>query len=550
MFTRSVITHSLVGILLATTLAACGQTGTGNQPTAQPTNPATAQPTIPATTQPATPAQPTAQPTGQPTAQPTAQPAKPTAPVQPTAQPAKPIIGFEPKSGGPGTKVRVFGSGYKPGAPVVVRLGLPQPMGEVLASAVPGDNGRWSLELTMPDALPSGDPVPGGQLFLVAMNDQNIALASAPFAFARADGPPPGGPTLEGASQTVRDLLNAFSSGKVEPYLAANLRREIAAGRPAHQVLGIAPMAWQSFSVGAPLDRPSEVLFVPATLVYPTYREQRLFMLVVEDGRWRITESALENPAPSGEAITTVVSFLEAVKADRTMKRALPYLGGRLRAAVERGEVSDAGAVLQEQNPFVSFNVGKIQGSDQQNTYVEVTLFYGSDTTTGAPRIVTVSDQEGGGWRVLKVSIPPGREGNNAGNRPGPGWTALWNEQRGTFKEEVFFLASSLRPQTDFVDEFLRQNRRVAAEVLVMHSADKQSRVALAVDGRSIRAADRELLAWPATDRPAAFLLALDPGSSVYINILPLRADGSAYGRVIGVNWNQGEAAFRLAPQP
>ncbi len=291
---RSMLTHSLMGGLLAVLLAACGQTPASSQPTA----PATIRPTAPATeiaAQPTAVPQPTAPAATQPPAPATVQP---TAAPPPTAQAAQPIIGFEPKSGGPGTRVKVFGSGYAPGEPVAVRLGLPQPMGEVLASAVPTADGRWSVELVMPAALPSGNPVPDGDLNLVAMDGQNVALASAPFAFAQADGPPPGGPTREQASQTVRDLLNAFGSGNVEPYLAANLRREIAAGRPAHQVLGLAPLAWQEYTVDAPQNRPSEVLFVSATLVYPTYTERRVFMLVVEDGGWRITESALENPAP------------------------------------------------------------------------------------------------------------------------------------------------------------------------------------------------------------------------------------------------------------
>jgi hypothetical protein len=43
--------------------------------------------------------------------------------------------------------------------------------------------------------------------------------------------------------------------------------------------------------VQPPEDRPSEVLFVPATLVYEGFSEERLFTLVVEGNQWRINGS-------------------------------------------------------------------------------------------------------------------------------------------------------------------------------------------------------------------------------------------------------------------
>jgi hypothetical protein len=105
-----------------------------------------------------------------------------------------PIIGFEPKGGGPGTSVNVFGSGYGAGAHVAVRLGLPQPMGEVLASSVVDASGRWSTTLTIPDRLPSGDIITSSDMFLVAMDEGNRALASAPFGFIPPAEPAPNQP--------------------------------------------------------------------------------------------------------------------------------------------------------------------------------------------------------------------------------------------------------------------------------------------------------------------------------------------------------------------
>lgn len=47
-------------------------------------------------------------------------------------------------------------------------------------------------------------------------------------------------------------------------------------------------------------------------------------------------------------------------------------------------------------------------------------------------------------------------------------------------------------------------------------------------------------------DGPAAFVLALDPGSSTFINLLPLKADGAAFGQTIGINWNPARHGYRL----
>src|SRR4051812_20342769 len=67
---------------------------------------------------------------GQPTAapspvvaQPTLVPAKPT-----TAQPGVPTFSFAPQDGGPGTWVALNGWNFAPGKPIVVRLGMPQPV--------------------------------------------------------------------------------------------------------------------------------------------------------------------------------------------------------------------------------------------------------------------------------------------------------------------------------------------------------------------------------------------------------------------------------------
>jgi hypothetical protein len=395
MNSQAQIKRGLMVALLGTLLTACGTpylaSTAGSTPTREPTG-------ITQTSQP-----------DRPTLQPVANPSTPIGTTATTTTPAQPIIGFSPQSGQPGTVVSLFGTGYKAGEPVKVRLGLPQPTGEVLVSASADQNGRWSASLTMPDSLPSGAAIPDGKVYLVAMNDQNEALASAPFAFAAPAGgteptpvirdgqpqpaatpiqavelflraaqhdrsgkiasfyaggalrdtlqdgvndigavlheqnpfqsftvdqvigsdqsntyvkgalyygrggaydriftvsrreegawrvfevavPDPGpAPALThaAATETVRRFLDLYiSQGDLKPYLATNIRAELEAGRPLDTILGLHPIT--SFDVGAPEDRPSEVLFVPATLVYQTFSEERLFTMVVEDGMWRI----------------------------------------------------------------------------------------------------------------------------------------------------------------------------------------------------------------------------------------------------------------------
>lgn len=266
--------RSLLVALLGTTLSACGSSIVGTPTTHQP-----------AASQPAGSADPIASgPAG------SISPATGPVPTVVAPQPvAKPVLGFEPKAGAPGTNVSVWGSGYAPSKPVVIRIGLPQATGEVLASAVADGQGSWKASLVIPDRLPSGDVITADTVRLVAMNDQNVALASAPFGFTPLA---PAGPSRDAAPQAVKDLLNNFGSGNVAPYVAPVVRKEMAAGRPVHEILGLAPMAWRSFAVFAPEDNPSEVLFVPATLQYATYEEDRVFELVVEGNQWKVQHSS------------------------------------------------------------------------------------------------------------------------------------------------------------------------------------------------------------------------------------------------------------------
>jgi hypothetical protein len=224
--------------------------------------------------------------------QPTAAPATPA-----DAQPGDPTFAFSPKSGAPGTGVALNGWNFAPGKPVVIRLGLPQPVGEVLAAAVADAQGTWATRLTMPDRLPSGDLITQRDLQLVVMNDANQALASAPFAFTPAAGNAI--PPRDIAPQVVRDLLDAYvNGGNAGLFLSADLRARLQNGEQIDRLIGLPQPDLQLFDVGAPLDRPADALFIPAQLTYATLQERREFTVVLEQGSWRVAGSGLAHDSP------------------------------------------------------------------------------------------------------------------------------------------------------------------------------------------------------------------------------------------------------------
>ncbi len=282
---RYTVQRGLAIALLGTVLTACGAPGAS--PASNASRPLVAQPS--------------AQPSAASASTPASASPQPSSRV--AAQPAQPILAFNPKSGSPGTTVQVSGTGYKPGRPVVVRLGMPQPVGEALVSAVPDADGRWSANLVLPERLLSGDPITGDKLRLVVMDEANQALASAPFGFTAN-----AGPTREAAVQTVRDMLGTFGHGDIRPYLTAELQQALTTGQTTDETLGLHSIGLQSFDVRPAEDRPSEVLFVPATLHYAEFAEERVYELVVEQERWRVHGSSLVATRPAGGDNTSEIS--------------------------------------------------------------------------------------------------------------------------------------------------------------------------------------------------------------------------------------------------
>jgi hypothetical protein len=230
--------------------------------------------------------------------------------VSTTQQPANPIIGFNPKGGGPGTSVSAFGSGYAPGKHVAIRLGVPHPIGEVLASALVGADGRWSVSFVLPERLPSGERIPDGQIYLVAMGERNEALASAPFRFQGPADPPTPAPPASPAEAVERFLtaVQADRSGRTAlPYAGGRLREAIE--RQAIDLGGVLheQNPFSGFRVDGEIAQATPFVYVRATLLYGSDASggaARIFTLSRGEGTWRVFEVSLDAqspPAPPAE---------------------------------------------------------------------------------------------------------------------------------------------------------------------------------------------------------------------------------------------------------
>ncbi len=105
--------------------------------------------------------------------------------VSKSTRPAKttPTFVFMPRRGGPDVGVSITGGNFTPGQTVVIRIGIPQPIGEALATATAGDDGRWNTLIKIPGTEPSGKAITTTNMQIVVMDQNNQVIVSEPFAF-------------------------------------------------------------------------------------------------------------------------------------------------------------------------------------------------------------------------------------------------------------------------------------------------------------------------------------------------------------------------------
>lgn len=139
-----------------------------------------------------------------------------------------------------------------------------------------------------PALQPTGAPVVVTQPAAAPSEAAARPTAAQPAPTARPSEAPPAGPTRAQASQAVSAFLAAYGEPTAPLYLASDLAAQHSAGKPLHELLGLPIRGWETYAVGAPPDRPSEVLFVPVSLISAAEHLHYEFTLVVERGEWKI----------------------------------------------------------------------------------------------------------------------------------------------------------------------------------------------------------------------------------------------------------------------
>lgn len=408
-----------------------------------------------------------------------------------------------------------------------------------------------------PQAVATATPLP--------TTTQQPTATAMPTVAIPATSVPVGSPPVAQATQAVQNFLATWSSGgDVRPFLARNLQDELAAGRPLDQTLGLHPITMQSYAVHGPRFPPAEAAFIGATLTYAnpgnggTFSEERDFIMVVEQGEWKVSAIVTPQPAqppagdpqpqPAASPQEAVDRLLAATLSDNTLQSALPYLGGDLREAAANGQI-DAGSLLQQQNPHQSYIVDQVIGRNDQNVYVQATLFYGAPY--GFPRIFTVSDRDGA-WRVYAVNMPD-PQGSPVPGRvewPGPGWQLLHSgdSDNNSLVETIKYLPSAVTPASELSGPGYAGYNLTAEQIVIGHSwPDAGTTTMLTISPTGIMAHDKHLASFGSDERqPAAFLVKGPQADGVLVSVIPLNADGSAYGQGVGVYWNSEQNAYRL----
>ena len=94
-----------------------------------------------------------------------------------------PAFTFMPRRGGPDTIVSITGGNFTPGQTVAIRIGIPDPIGEPLASPTAGDDGRWNTTIKIPGTEPSGKAITVTDMKIVVMDENNNIMATESFKF-------------------------------------------------------------------------------------------------------------------------------------------------------------------------------------------------------------------------------------------------------------------------------------------------------------------------------------------------------------------------------
>ncbi|MFV9505532.1 MAG: hypothetical protein AB4911_13335 [Oscillochloridaceae bacterium umkhey_bin13] len=132
-----------------------------------------------------------------------------------------------------------------------------------------------------------------------------------------------------------------------------------------------------------------------------------------------------------------------------------------------------------------------------------------------------------------------------------PAWVELWrgDNNANLVDERVLYLPATVKPQTNFNDEFLAAQAVAVTAIVISEERADGPVVLFQVDQRGLSGPATQLNFGPGPV-PAAFLAALDPGSSYFLSMLPLTDDGTADGEFLAINWYGAQGGYTLAPLP
>lgn len=125
---------------------------------------------------------------------------------------------------------------------------------------------------------------------------------------------------------------------------------------------------------------------------------------------------------------------------------------------------------------------------------------------------------------------------------------------RGPFVENgvltrVLYLPSTVPGNTDFAANYAPEQVAVAEAVVMVQESAGSPLIVLHADRAGVSG---DVLLWRSSESspPAAYMVALDPGSSFLLNLLPIDARGMPIDRAIPLNWSDAAGALRVVPVP
>ncbi len=100
------------------------------------------------------------------------------------------------------------------------------------------------------------------------------------------------------------------------------------------------------------------------------------------------------------------------------------------------------------------------------------------------------------------------------------------------------------RPETTFNDEQLANVAVVAAQIRIVQPTADGLATLLEIDPSGARS---DIPLFTNDLMPTAYLFALDPARGPLVNLLPLGPDGTIYGKLTGIHYDQSAGGFRVA---